>query len=105
LQSVKPILKTEPLTRPFQTVFITASQSENEGKGEKMKNVGVICLSHSPLRDKNRPALEMETCSEAALPKTADFVAENRNQILRSFYARIVNGFFYRLLPPHSAWA
>lgn len=63
-------------------------------------NVGAICLSHSPLRDKNRPPQEKEARFEAGVAKAADFVAEQKPDVAIIFYPDHVNGFFYRLLPP-----
>jgi 2,3-dihydroxyphenylpropionate 1,2-dioxygenase len=62
--------------------------------------VGSVCLSHSPLRDRNRAAPDVEARFEAALEQAAAFVLEREPELTLIFYPDHMNGFFYRLLPP-----
>lgn len=61
---------------------------------------GCICLSHSPLKDKNRPQAAVEERFSEALKSAADFVAEQKPDLTIIFYPDHLNGFFYNLLPP-----
>src|SRR5689334_20694794 len=60
---------------------------------------GCICLSHSPLKDKNRPDPAAEARFAAALKTAAEFVAEKKPDLTIIFYPDHLNGFFYQLLP------
>lgn len=62
--------------------------------------VGTVCLSHSPLRDGNRPPVDVEERFDGALAKAAEFVAQARPDLAIIFYPDHLNGFFYKLLPP-----
>lgn len=62
--------------------------------------VGALCLSHSPLRDRNRPPEKKEARFNAAIASAADFVEELKPDVAIIFYPDHINGFFYRLLPP-----
>jgi len=61
---------------------------------------GCICLSHSPLKDKNRPDPVSEARFGAALQKAAEFIAEKKPDLTIIFYPDHLNGFFYQMLPP-----
>jgi 2,3-dihydroxyphenylpropionate 1,2-dioxygenase len=61
--------------------------------------VGTVCLSHSPLKDRNRPKPETDARFDAALGSVAAFVAEQKPDITVIIYPDHVNGFFYGLLP------
>jgi 2,3-dihydroxyphenylpropionate 1,2-dioxygenase len=62
--------------------------------------VGSVCLSHSPLKDKNRPAQATEARFQAALNASAEFVARQKPDLTIIFYPDHLNGFLYQLLPP-----
>ena len=62
--------------------------------------VGAICLSHSPLKDRNRADPAVEARFDAAVAKAAAFVEEQRPDVAVIFYPDHVNGFFYGMLPP-----
>lgn len=62
--------------------------------------VGSLCMSHSPLMDKNRASADTEARFHAALKKASDFVARAEPDLTVVFYPDHVNGFFYDLLPP-----
>ncbi len=62
--------------------------------------VGSICLSHSPLKDRNRADPAVEARFDASLVKAAGFVEETAPDLAVIFYPDHVNGFFYGLLPP-----
>lgn len=61
--------------------------------------VGTVCLSHSPLKDRNRPDAEIEARFDAAVRVVVDFVAEEQPDLTIVFYPDHLNGFFYGLLP------
>lgn len=61
--------------------------------------VGSVCLSHSPLKDRTRPGVEIEARFDAALSAAATFVAEQEPGLTIIFYPDHINGFFYGLLP------
>ncbi|MEC3909583.1 3-carboxyethylcatechol 2,3-dioxygenase [Sphingobium sp. CR2-8] len=61
--------------------------------------VGAMCLSHSPLKDQNRPDSAVEAEFDAAVSKAAQLVAEQRPDITVIFHPDHINGFFYGLLP------
>lgn len=61
---------------------------------------GCICLSHSPLKDRNRPHPAVEDRFTEALNKAVDFVTEQKPDLTIIFYPDHLNGFFYKLLPP-----
>lgn len=61
--------------------------------------VGTVCLSHSPLRDRNRPAPESDAKFGAALREVASFVGELKPELTIVLYPDHVNGFHYGLLP------
>lgn len=73
-----------------------ASEHFNEGA---VMIVGCICLSHSPLKDRNRPSAAIEDRFNAALKQAGDFVAEREPELTIVFYPDHLNGFFYKLLP------
>ena len=62
--------------------------------------VGCICLSHSPLKDRNRADPDVEMRFDAALHTAATFVEASAPDLAIIFYPDHVNGFFYGLLPP-----
>lgn len=62
--------------------------------------VGCVCLSHSPLRDRNRPNRQTEERFNAALTKAAGFVRSIEPDLTIVFYPDHLNGFSYRNLPP-----
>lgn len=61
--------------------------------------VGSVCLSHSPLKQSVRPAVEIEARFDAAVERAAQFVAEQAPDLAIIFYPDHLNGFFYNLLP------
>ncbi|UZW57225.1 3-carboxyethylcatechol 2,3-dioxygenase [Sphingobium sp. JS3065] len=61
--------------------------------------VGTVCLSHSPLKESNRPAPEVEAQFDQALRDVAAFVDERNPDLAVIFYPDHLNGFFYQLLP------
>lgn len=61
--------------------------------------VGSVCLSHSPLRDRNRADPAVEARFDAAVGKAAEFVEAAAPDLAIVFYPDHVNGFFYDLLP------
>lgn len=61
--------------------------------------VGAVCMSHSPLLDRNRAPAETEQRFNNALKQAADFVASLEPTLTVVFYPDHVNGFFYNLLP------
>ncbi len=61
--------------------------------------VGSVCMSHSPLMDRNRAAPEAEARFNAAVGKASTFVAELEPDLTVVFYPDHINGFFYNLLP------
>lgn len=60
---------------------------------------GCICLSHSPLKDRNRPRAAVEQRFARAIESAASFVAEQKPDLTVVFYPDHLNGFFYNLLP------
>ncbi len=62
--------------------------------------VGSICLSHSPLKDRNRADPAVEARFAASVAKAAAFVEERSPDLTIIFYPDHVNGFSYGLLPP-----
>lgn len=62
--------------------------------------VGSVCLSHSPLRDRNRIAPTVENQFEAALAEVRGFIERTEPDITIVFYPDHLNGVFYNLLPP-----
>lgn len=61
--------------------------------------VGAMCLSHSPLKDQNRPDPAVEAQFDDAVSRAARLIAEQRPDITIVFYPDHINGFFYGLLP------
>ena len=61
--------------------------------------VGSVCMSHSPLMDRNRAKPDTEKRFNAALKKAQDFAADLEPDLTVIFHPDHVNGFFYRLLP------
>lgn len=61
--------------------------------------VGAVCMSHSPLMDRNRASSDTEKRFNLALRKATDFVAGVEPDLTIVFYPDHVNGFFYSLLP------
>lgn len=61
--------------------------------------VGSVCMSHSPIMDRNRAAPDAEKRFWSAIEKAAEYVAEADPDLVVVFYPDHVNGFFYKLLP------
>lgn len=61
--------------------------------------VGSVCMSHSPIMDKNRANPDTEKRFQAALAEARNFVAAAEPELTVVFYPDHVNGFFYDLLP------
>lgn len=61
--------------------------------------VGVVCMSHSPLLDRNRAPADTEQRFNTALKQATDFVVSLEPTLTVVFYPDHVNGFFYNLLP------
>ncbi|GKY88273.1 2,3-dihydroxyphenylpropionate/2,3-dihydroxicinnam ic acid 1,2-dioxygenase [Sinisalibacter aestuarii] len=61
--------------------------------------VGSVCMSHSPIMDKNRASPDTEKRFHAALNEARNFVAAAEPELTVVFYPDHVNGFFYDLLP------
>ncbi len=61
--------------------------------------VGSVCMSHSPLLDRNRAPEETERAFNEALDRVRDKVAALKPDLVIMFYPDHVNGFFYRLMP------
>ena len=61
--------------------------------------VGSVCMSHSPIMDRNRAAPDAEKRFWKAIEKAADYVAEADPDLVVVFHPDHVNGFFYKLLP------
>ncbi len=61
--------------------------------------VGSVCMSHSPIMDRNRAAPDAEERFWAAIDKAADYVAAADPDLVVVFHPDHVNGFFYRQLP------
>jgi 2,3-dihydroxyphenylpropionate 1,2-dioxygenase len=61
--------------------------------------VGAVCMSHSPLLDRNRAPADTEQRFNNALKRAADFAASLEPTLTVVFYPDHVNGFFYNLLP------
>lgn len=61
--------------------------------------VGSVCMSHSPLIDRNRATPETEARFNSAVDKAAQFVKEVRPDLIVIIYPDHINGFFYNLLP------
>ena len=61
--------------------------------------VGAVCMSHSPLLDRNRAPTDTEQRFNNALKQATDFVASLEPTLTVVFYPDHVNGFFYNLLP------
>lgn len=61
--------------------------------------VGSVCMSHSPLIDRNRADPGAETRFYAAVDRAAAMVKEMRPDLAVIIYPDHVNGFFYNLLP------
>lgn len=62
--------------------------------------VGSVCLSHSPLKDRNRADPAIEARFDAAVEQAAIFVEETGPDLAIIFYPDHLNGFFYGMLPP-----
>lgn len=62
--------------------------------------VGSVCLSHSPLKDRNRADPAVEARFDASVGQAAEFVEKHSPDLTVIFYPDHVNGFFYGLLPP-----
>lgn len=61
--------------------------------------VGSVCMSHSPIMDRNRAAPDAEKRFWSAIDKAADYVAAADPDLVVVFHPDHVNGFFYKLLP------
>ena len=62
--------------------------------------MGAICMSHSPLMDRNRTEPEAEQRFHAAVAESARILEEMRPDLLVVFYPDHMNGFQYNILPP-----
>ncbi len=62
--------------------------------------VGSVCLSHSPLKDRNRADPAIEAQFDASVAQAAAFVEEISPDLAIIFYPDHLNGFFYGMLPP-----
>lgn len=62
--------------------------------------MGAICLSHSPLLEKNRADHEVEARFNAALRAATKTIAAWEPDLVIVFYPDHFNGFFYDLMPP-----
>lgn len=60
---------------------------------------GAVCLSHSPLMDRNRADSSAENGWNEAVRKAAHFVANKRPNLCVVFYPDHLNGFLYNLMP------
>lgn len=60
---------------------------------------GAVCISHSPLMDKNRAPAPVEKRFEAAIAKAARQVADWGPDVVVVFFPDHFNGFFYDLMP------
>jgi 2,3-dihydroxyphenylpropionate 1,2-dioxygenase len=69
------------------------------GAKEKIMILGTVCMSHSPLQERNRPAPETDAKFDAALREVATFVADLKPDLIIILYPDHVNGFHYNLLP------
>lgn len=61
--------------------------------------VGAVCLSHSPLIDRNRADPDVERGWQAAVAAAGSFAAAQRPDLCIVFYPDHLNGFLYDLLP------
>ena len=61
--------------------------------------VGSVCMSHSPLLDRNRAGSDIEREFNNALRRAAEFVAGVEPDLTVVFHPDHINGFFYSLLP------
>ena len=61
--------------------------------------VGSVCMSHSPLLDRNRAGSDIEREFNDALRRAAEFVAGVEPDLTVVFHPDHINGFFYSLLP------
>lgn len=61
--------------------------------------VGSVCMSHSPLIDRNRARPEVEKRFYEAVDKAARLVENLRPDVAVVLYPDHVNGFFYKMLP------
>ncbi len=61
--------------------------------------VGSVCLSHSPLKDRNRADPAVEARFDASVAQAAAFVEDASPDLAIVFYPDHVNGFFYGMLP------
>ena len=61
--------------------------------------VGAVCMSHSPLMDRNRAKPDTEERFNAALKKAQKFAADLEPDLTVVLHPDHVNGFFYKLLP------
>ncbi len=62
--------------------------------------VGAVCLSHSPLKDRNRAEPAVEAKFHASVAAASRFAEQADPNLAVIFYPDHVNGFFYGLLPP-----
>lgn len=75
-----------------------ARNSMAAGRDELMI-VGSVCMSHSPIMDRNRAAPDAEKRFWSAVDRAAAYVAEADPDLVVVFHPDHVNGFFYKLLP------
>jgi 2,3-dihydroxyphenylpropionate 1,2-dioxygenase len=61
--------------------------------------VGAVCMSHSPLLDRNRAEASVEVRWGAAVEQAQNFAARKDPDFCIVFYPDHLNGFLYNLLP------
>ncbi|WP_327753201.1 3-carboxyethylcatechol 2,3-dioxygenase [Sphingobium sp. SJ10-10] len=62
--------------------------------------IGSICMSHSPLMDRNRAGAETEGRFKAAVQEAARAFDAMQPNLIVAFYPDHMNGFQYNILPP-----
>lgn len=60
---------------------------------------GLVCMSHTPLLDRNRPEPEVERRFDAAVSRSAERIAAWEPDLAVLFFPDHFNGFFYDLMP------
>jgi 2,3-dihydroxyphenylpropionate 1,2-dioxygenase len=61
--------------------------------------IGAVCLSHSPLMDRNRAPADVEADWSDAVRQAASFIADGSADLVVVFYPDHLNGFLYDLMP------
>ena len=61
--------------------------------------VGSVCMSHSPIMDRNRADQGVEKRFWSAMERATEYVAKAEPDLVVLFHPDHVNGFFYKLLP------